>query len=225
MLIAFCSSGFSFFRHTIGFNSVYDLAYLEFTFANDEDFTAFVTLFAYDLPSLVPLPRQTQVQSVQDAPRENLEERNLLEEFTHLVNFTTVNIVEHALIILFTHHGKLAICATDYARLPCFWDMSFLGADRLLYGKLTKTFTGPDAQNRRHQLIYFPPVQSFDYLCQLYAKLKSRGNRFWDLGIDFSDGSLEGKGGVLGSFFLYLFLGQKLLEILLKLFIFIRTLL
>ena len=165
------------------------------------------------------------MQSVQEAPREDLEERNLLEELTHLVNFTTVDVVEHALVVLLAHHGKLAICATDDARLPCFWDMSFLGADMLLYGKLTKPFTGPDVQNRRHQLICFPPVQSFDHLCQLHAKLKSRGNRFWDLGIDFSGGSLEGEDGVLGSFFLYLFLGQKLLKILLELFIFIRTLL
>ena len=69
LLIVFCSSGVSFLRHTIGFNSVYDLADLEFTLANDEDFTAFFTLFAYDLPSLVPLPSQTQVKGVQNAPR------------------------------------------------------------------------------------------------------------------------------------------------------------
>ena len=90
------------------FALVNDLADLKFAFADDKEVVAGVAFPADDVAALVALPSQTQMQGLQRAPRQRLQERDLPEEFFKFVNFTAVNIVQDSLIVLLVHDKKLA---------------------------------------------------------------------------------------------------------------------
>lgn len=66
-----------------------------------------------NLTSLAHLLAQVEVQSVESCARQEAQQRNLLVELLHFVDFPPVDVVEDRLVVLFLHNGKLAIGAAQ----------------------------------------------------------------------------------------------------------------
>lgn len=157
---------------------VNDLSNFKLAAADDENVAAVRAFATNDLATLANLFIHAQVQGVDHAPRQVVQERDLSEEVLESVYFAPVNVVEHLAIVSLVHHSKLAIGA---AQNRC---CSGLGPHVLqlvlLNGEFSKALALAQKQHRNHDFVVLAPSQSLYLLDQVddyvFACLDSLGN-------------------------------------------------
>ena len=66
------------------------------------------------LSSLETLLRQAEMQFVHFVPRQVIKEWNVFKKVSQFVDFASINVVKHSLVVFLAHNCKLAFSSTYY---------------------------------------------------------------------------------------------------------------
>ena len=144
--------------YSVDFRHINDLVDLKFTLANDVYIHTLVSLAAHNRASLILLLTDSMVQVfVYHNARKRLKKRNLHKEFFLLFRFAPGNYVQHRLVVVFAHHCKFALAATDDRRCTRLRLILHFFVLVFLHGKFTKWFALTYAQNRNQKFVIFAP--------------------------------------------------------------------